>query len=68
MFPDEAAVARALGPGQHDEAGREAARTRLIREAAERAQADWLQEARRRMSVRILMPPGAPIAPPFPAP
>ena len=68
VFPDEAAVARALGPGQHDEAGREAARTRLIREAAERAQADWLQEARRRMSVRILRPPGAPIAPPVPAP
>jgi hypothetical protein len=68
VFPDEAAVVRALGPGQHDEAGREAARARLIREAAERAQADWLQEARRRMSVRVLMSPGASIAPPFPAP
>jgi hypothetical protein len=68
VFPDEAAVDQALGPGQHDEAAREAARARLIREVAERAQADWLREARRRVSIRILVPPGASITPPFPAP
>ena len=33
VFPDEAAIERALGPGQHDEAAREAARARLVREA-----------------------------------
>jgi hypothetical protein len=68
VFPDEAAVDQALGPGQHDEAAREAARARIIREAAERAQADWLREARRRANVRILLPPNASIAPPFPPP
>jgi hypothetical protein len=68
VFPDEAAVAGALGPGQHDEAAREAARARLIREAAELAQAEWLQQARRRASIRILIPPGAAIALPFPPP
>ena len=68
VFPDEAAIARALGAGQHEEAAREAARARLVREGAERALADWLQEARRRTSVRILLPPGASITPPFPAP
>ena len=68
VFPDEAAVDQALGPGQHDEAAREAARSRIIREAAERAQADWLREARRRAKVRILLPPNASIAPPFPPP
>jgi hypothetical protein len=68
VFPDEAAIGRALGPGQHDEAAREAARARLIREAAERGQAEWLREARRRVTIRILVPPGASIPPPFPAP
>jgi hypothetical protein len=68
VFPDEAAIARALGAGQHEEAAREAARARLVREGAERALADWLQEARRRTSVRILPSPGASILPPFPAP
>ena len=68
VFPDEAAIDRALGAGEHDEAAREAARARLVREAAERALADWLQEARRRTSVRILLSPGASIAPPFPPP
>ena len=68
VFPDEAAVGRALGPGPHDEAARETARARLIQEAAERAQAEWLQAARRRASIRILIPPGAAIAPPFPPP
>src|SRR5262245_48427140 len=47
VFPDETAVSAALGPGQHDEAAREAVRARLVREAADRAQADWLQAARR---------------------
>lgn len=68
VFPDEAAIGRALGAGQHDEAAREAARARLIREAAEREQAEWLREARQRVSIRILVPPGASIPPPFPVP
>jgi hypothetical protein len=68
VFPDEEAVGRALGPGQHDETAREAARTRLTREAADRAQAEWLQGARRRARIQILLPPGGSIAPPFPPP
>jgi hypothetical protein len=68
VFPDDAAVTAALGPGQHDEAAREAARTRLIREAADRAQAEWLQAARLRATIQILLPPGATLTPPFPPP
>jgi hypothetical protein len=68
VFPDEAAVSAALGPGPHDEPAREAARARLARETAERAQAEWLQGARRRASIQILLPPGGSIAPPFPPP
>ena len=68
VFPDEAAVTAALGPGQHDEAARQAARTRLIREAADRAQAEWLQAARRRATIQILLPPGTTLTPPFPSP
>ena len=68
VFPDEAAVSAALGPGQHDEPARDAARARLIREAADRAQAEWLQAARRRATIRILLPPGATLALPFPLP
>jgi hypothetical protein len=68
VFPDEAAIGRALGSGQHDEAAREAARAGLIREAAEHGQAEWLREARRRVSIQILVPPGASIPLPFPAP
>jgi hypothetical protein len=68
VFPDEAAVTRALGPGQHDEAARETVRVRLTRQAADRAQAEWLQAARRRATIQILLPPGGSIAPPFPPP
>jgi hypothetical protein len=68
VFPDEAAVSAALGPGQHDEAAREAGRARLVREAAELAQAEWLQAARRGATIKILLSPGATLAPPFPPP
>jgi len=68
VFPDEAAVLAALGPGEHDEAAREAARNRLIREAADRAQAEWLQAARRGATIKLLLAPGATLAPPFPPP
>jgi hypothetical protein len=65
VFPDEAEVSAALGPGQHDEAARDAARARLIREAANQAQADWLQAARRAATITILLAPGSTVAPPF---
>jgi hypothetical protein len=68
VFPDEAAVTAALGPGQHDETAREAVRARLIREAADRAQAEWLQAARRAATIKILLPPGATVPTPFPPP
>ena len=68
VFPDEAAVSAALGPGPHDEPARDAARARLARETAERAQAEWLQGARRRANIQILLPAGGSIAPPFPPP
>lgn len=68
VFPDEAAVNDALGPGAHDEAAREATRARLIREAADRAQAEWLQAQRRSATIKILLSPGASLAPPFPPP
>jgi hypothetical protein len=68
VFPDEEAVTRALGPGEHDEAAREQARARLIREAASEAQAAWLTDARRRASIRILLPAGSSVEPPFTLP
>lgn len=68
VFPDEDAVSSALGPGPHDEGEREAARQRLIREAALKAQAEWLHGARRRASIKILLPPGTSVAAPFPPP
>ena len=68
VFPDEEAVTSALGPGQHDESEREQVRQKLVREAAVKAQAEWLEGARRRASIKILLPPGASIAAPFPSP
>ncbi|HYS18784.1 MAG TPA: hypothetical protein VET45_17820 [Candidatus Binatia bacterium] len=65
VFPDEEAITRELGPGQHDEAAREQARERLVRQAASEAQATWLADARRRASIRILLPAGSSVAPPF---
>lgn len=68
VFPAEDQVARALGPGEHDEIAREQARKRLAREAAEQAQAEWLAEARRRAAIRMLIADGAAIPAPFPPP
>jgi hypothetical protein len=65
VFPDEEAITRELGPGQHDEAAREQARERLVRQAASENQATWLADARRRASIRILLPAGSSVAPPF---
>ena len=68
VFPDEDAVLRELGPGQHDEAAREKARQRLISQAASEAQATWLADARRRASIKILLPAGSSVGPPFTLP
>jgi hypothetical protein len=68
VFPDEDAIARELGPGAHDETAREQARERLIRQAASEAQASWLADARRRAAIRLLLPAGSSIAPPFTPP
>ena len=68
VFPDEDAVTRELAPGQHDESAREEARERLVRRAASDAQALWLADARRRASIKILLPAGSSVAPPFTLP
>jgi hypothetical protein len=68
IFPDEAAVNRELGPGQHDEDARERVRVRLTRQAALEAQAKWLDDARRRASIKILLPDGGTVVPPFTGP
>jgi hypothetical protein len=43
-------------------------RDRLIRQAAVEAQAKWLADARRRASIKILLPDGKVVAPPFAGP
>jgi hypothetical protein len=68
VFVTDDEVARALGPGQHDETTRELVRSQIARETAEKAQAEWLTSARRRASIRILLPDGGSIEPPFPPP
>jgi hypothetical protein len=68
VFVTDEEVARALGPGQHDETTRELMRSQIARETAEKAQAEWLVGARRRASIRILLPDGRSIEPPFPPP
>jgi hypothetical protein len=68
VFPDEDAVSSALGPGPHDEGEREAARQRLVREAALKAQAEWLTGARKRASIKISLAPGTSVAAPFAPP
>jgi hypothetical protein len=68
VIPSEDDITRALAPGQTDEAAREQARESLVRAAAEKAQAEWLEGARRRAAIRILIPDGAVIPPPFPPP
>jgi hypothetical protein len=68
IFPDEETVTRELGPGQHDDDARERVRDRLIRQAAVEAQAKWLADARRRASIKILLPDGGSVVPPFTGP
>ena len=68
IFPDEEAVNRELGPGQHDEDARERVRARLTRQAAVEAQTKWLDDARRRASIKILLPDGGSVVPPFTGP
>ena len=68
IFPDDEAITRALGPGQHDDDARERVRDRLIREQAVEDQAAWLVDARKRASIKILLPDSASVAPPFALP
>ena len=65
IFPDEEAVNRELGPGSHDESARERVRERLVRQAAVEAQDKWLADARRRASIKVLLPGAGSLAPPF---
>ncbi len=68
IFPDEETVTRELGAGQHDDDARERVRDRLIRQAAVEAQVKWLDDARRRASIKILLPDGVSVVPPFTGP
>jgi hypothetical protein len=68
VIPSEDDITRGLAPGQTDEVARERAREGLVRAAAEKAQAEWLDGARRRAAIRILLGDGAVITPPFPPP
>jgi GNAT superfamily N-acetyltransferase len=68
VFTSDEDIAGALGPGPHDEATREQARERLTRAAAERAQTEWLADARRRATIRILLPETSSIPLPVPPP
>jgi hypothetical protein len=68
VIPSEEDITKALAPGETDEAARERARETLVRAAAEKAQAEWLDGTRRRAAIRVLIADGAVIAPPFPPP
>ena len=68
VFPNDEAVTRALGPGQHDDDARERVRDRLVREEAVAAQAKWLDDARKRASIKILLPDSGSVATPFALP
>ena len=68
VIPSEDDITKALAPGETDEAARARARAALVRAAAEKAQAEWLDGARRRAAIRILITDGAVITPPFPPP
>jgi hypothetical protein len=67
-FVSEAQVAEALGPGDHSGAARERARAALAEEAAGRALAEWLAEARLRAEIRRPAIPPSGIPAPFPMP
>lgn len=68
VFVGDEEIAKVLGPGEHDETARERARVQITRETAAKAQAEWLVAARRGASIRILLPDGSPVEPPFPPP
>jgi hypothetical protein len=68
VFVGDEEIARVLGPGEHDETARERARVQITRETAEKAQAEWLVAARRHASIRLLLPDGGSVEPPFPPP
>lgn len=68
VFVSDDEIARALGPGTHDETARERTREQITRAAAEKAQAEWLVAGRRRAIIRILLPDGRSVEPPFPPP
>jgi hypothetical protein len=68
VIPSEDDITKALPSDQTDEAARERTREALVRAAAEKAQAEWLEGARRRAAIRILIGDGAVIVPPFPPP
>lgn len=67
-FVTEAEVAAALGPGPQDEEARERMRERLRRAAVERGIAAWLEEARARARLRVLLAPGEAIPNPISVP
>jgi hypothetical protein len=64
-FVSEFDIDEALGPGQHPEPAREAARRRLVEAQVDRGIAEWLAEARARGEVRLLIrePVPLPFAP-----
>jgi hypothetical protein len=68
VFVGDEEVARALGPGEHDEATRERTRAQIARAAAEKAQAEWLVAARRRANIRFLLSDSRSVELPFPPP
>ena len=68
VIPSEEDITKALAPGETDAAARERSRETLVRAAAEKAQAEWLDGTRRRAAIRVLIADGAVIAPPFPPP
>jgi hypothetical protein len=68
VIPSEDDITKALASDQTDEAARERAREALVRAAAEKAQAEWLDGARRRAAIRVLLGDGAVITPPFSPP
>lgn len=68
VFVGESGVDAALGGTGSDPAAREATRRRLTEAAVARGLAEWLEDARKRARVHILLPPGgtAPLVLPMP--
>jgi hypothetical protein len=68
VFISEAEVTAALGPETHSQEVRERARERLLAEATDRDLAEWLTEARKRVTVRYAALGEGGIPLPFPMP